>query len=76
MNDIFLKRQMRRFLCHHVSDECGRRDEKPVQVTQSTNIKQPTATTTQRTETNGITTNVEINANFRLHERSLYQQLV
>ena len=59
MGDIFSKRQMRRFLCHHVSDVCGKRDEKPVQVTQSTNIKQLTTTTAQRTETNGIITNVD-----------------
>ena len=34
----------------------------------TTNIKQPTATTTQRTEINGNIADVEMNANLRLGE--------
>ena len=54
---------------YHFSDACDIRDEKPVHVTPSTNIQQPTATTTQGTEKNGNVINFEMNANFRLGKR-------
>ena len=55
------------FVSQFLTDVCVKRNEKPEQVTPSTNIEMLAAATTLKTETNGNVTN-EMIANCRLRK--------